>query len=184
VTISPRAAGLAKEAVAQTEAEVVPGPSSALSEKRLNQRMEPLAELAISAVQSHASVIDVEFAGSRSRRTHDELSDWDFAVRTSDFDAIARDLPSLVEPLDPLGAHWEPLGHFPVYALTLSGPTVVEYLFLKHSQSARTPVVPSKDSLLDINAHFWALEQEYGVELSRALEDEVCAGIRRLGYNP
>jgi hypothetical protein len=118
--------------------------------------MERIADLAISAVQSHPSVIGVELAGSRSRGTHDELSDWDIAVRTSDFDSIARDLPTLVERLDPLAAQWEPLGHFPVYALMLRGPTVVEYLFLEHSQNARTPVKPNKESLPIINAHFWA----------------------------
>ena len=65
-------------------------------------------------------------------------------------------MPALVEPLEPLGAHWEPLGHFPVYALMLRGPTVVEYLFLEHSQQARTPVEPSVETLLTIDAHFWA----------------------------
>ena len=56
------------------------------------------------------SVIDVELAGSRSRGTHNELSDWAFVIRTSDFDSVSRDLPRLVEPLEPLGAQWEALG--------------------------------------------------------------------------
>jgi len=38
----------------------------------------------------------------------------------------------------------------------LRGPTVVEYLFLEHSQEARTPVTPSKETLPSIHAHFWA----------------------------
>jgi hypothetical protein len=38
----------------------------------------------------------VELAGSRSRGTHGELSDWDFAVMTSDFAAVARDLPAVL----------------------------------------------------------------------------------------
>ena len=118
--------------------------------------MEDLVELAISAVARQPSVTWVELAGSRSRGTHDELSDWDFAVRASDFDAVVRDLPTLVDLLEPLGAQWEPLGHFPVYALMLRGPTVVEYLFLDHSQTARTPVKPSKETLPAIHAHFWA----------------------------
>ena len=194
-------------------------------------------DLAISSVARQPSVTRVELAGSRSRGTHDELSDWDFAVRTSDFDAVVRDLPTLVEPLEPLAAQWEPLGHFPVYALMLRGPTVVEYLFLEHSQKARTPVAPSEETLPAIHAHFWAwiwwlatkasvgrddligqhcpelyrhmlepmgantvpdsieaairsflvrrgeCEREYGLELSRPLENEVRRGIRRLGYN-
>ena len=101
-------------------------------------------------------MLGVELAGSRARGTHTELSDWDFAVRTSDFAAIARDLPALVEQLEPLGAQWEPLGRFPVYALMLRGPTVVEYLFLEYPQQARTPVEPSAETLPAINAHFWA----------------------------
>jgi len=118
--------------------------------------IDDFVDLAIGAAARHASVIGVELAGSRSRGTHDELSDWDFAVRTSDFGSVAGDLSTLVEPLEPLGAQWEPLGRFPVYALMLRGPTVVEYLFLEHSQNARTPVKPSKESLPAIHAHFWA----------------------------
>lgn len=118
--------------------------------------MENLVDVAVAVVAGHPSVTGVELAGSRSRGTHEELSDWDFAVRTSDFDAVARALPTLVEPLEPLGAQWEPLGHFPVYALVLRGPTVVEYLFLEHSQQAKTPVEPSRETLPSIDTHFWA----------------------------
>ena len=59
----------------------------------------------------------MELAGSRSRGTHEELSDWDFAVTTSDFAAVARDLPALIAPLRPLGQQWEHVAHFPVYPL-------------------------------------------------------------------
>jgi Nucleotidyltransferase domain len=114
-----------------------------------------LVELAISAVARHPAVTRVELAGSRSRGTHQELSDWDFAVETSDFASVARDLPTLVEPLEPLAAQWEPLGHFPVYMLLLRGPTVVEYLFLDHSQEALPPVKRSAEALPAIDAHFW-----------------------------
>jgi hypothetical protein len=124
--------------------------------RAVNRSMDNLVDVAIPAVARHPSVIGAELAGSRSRGTHEELADWDFAVRTSDFEAVARALPTLVEPLEPLGAQWEPLGHFPVYALMLRGPTVVEYLFLEHSQQAKTPVEPSEETLPTIDAHFWA----------------------------
>ena len=117
--------------------------------------MENLAELAISAVARHPAVQSVKLAGSRSRGTHERESDWDFAVETSDFGSVARDLPSLVEPLKPLAAQWEPLGHFPVYMLVLRGPTKVEYLFLNHRQEASPPVKPSPEALPAIDAHFW-----------------------------
>jgi hypothetical protein len=117
--------------------------------------MGDLVELAISAVARHPAVKRVELAGSRSRGTHQKLSDWDFAIETSNFGSVARDLPTLVEPLEPLAAQWEPLGHFPVYMLLLPGPTKIEYLFLDHTQEARPPVKPSPETLAAIDAHFW-----------------------------
>jgi hypothetical protein len=111
--------------------------------------------VAIGLLADHPAVKSVEFAGSRSRGTHEDLSDWDFAVETSDFDALARDLPALVAPLDPLGQQWEPMGHFPVYQVFLRGPTKIEYLFLDRSQDPLPPQEPSKDTLPAINTHFW-----------------------------
>ena len=111
--------------------------------------------VAIGLLAGHPAVKSVEFAGSRSRGTHEELSDWDFAVETSDFDALARDLPALVAPLDPVGQQWEPMGHFPVYQVLLRGPTKIEYLFLGRSQDPLPPLQPSPDTLPAINTHFW-----------------------------
>ena len=194
-----------------------------------------LARTATELVAKHSAVRHVELAGSRSRGTHAELSDWDFAVTTSDFAAVARDLPALIAPLHPLGQQWEPLGHFPVYQVLLPGPTKVEYLFLDHSQQAMPAPQPGPAALDAINTHFWdwiwwiatkasigrndlvaehlpqlfgrllrpigvteppadigaaidafisrrdELERDYGITVSRALEEEVRAGIRRLG---
>jgi hypothetical protein len=111
--------------------------------------------VAIGVLAGHPAVTSVEFAGSRSRGTHEELSDWDFAVETSDFDALARDLPALVAPLDPLGQQWEPMGDFPVYQVFLRGPTKIEYLFLDRAQDPLPPLEPSGDTLLAIDTHFW-----------------------------
>ena len=156
-------------------------------------------------------------------------------MTTSDFAAVARDLPALIAPLHPLGQQWEPLGHFPVYQVLLPGPTKVEYLFLDHSQQAMPAREPGPATLDAINTHFWdwiwwiatkasigrndlvaehlpqlfdrllrpigvteppadigaaidafisrrdELERDYGITVSRALEEEVRAGIRRLG---
>jgi hypothetical protein len=117
--------------------------------------VKDLVALATRVVARHPAVTRVELAGSRARRTHAALSDWDFAVDTSHFDAVARDLPRLVAPLDPLGQQWEPLGHFRVYQVLLFGPTKVEYLFRHHSQDPMPPVEPSEDALVAINTHFW-----------------------------
>jgi hypothetical protein len=117
--------------------------------------VDDLIATAIGLVAAHAAVTEVEFAGSRSRGTHDELSDWDFAVTTSDFRAVSQDMPSLVAPLHPLGEQWEPLGHFPVYQVLLRGPTKIEYLFLAEVQDARPPLQPGAETLAAINTHFW-----------------------------
>jgi len=114
-----------------------------------------LARTATELISNHPAVRHVELAGSRSRGTHAELSDWDFAVTTSDFAAVARDLPALIAPLHRLGQQWEPLGHFPVYQVLLPGPTKVEYVFLDHSQQAIPAPKPGPATLDAINTHFW-----------------------------
>jgi predicted nucleotidyltransferase len=117
--------------------------------------MNGLVTTASALVAKHPAVLRVELAGSRARGTHEELSDWDFAVKTTDFAAVARDLPTLVATLHPLAEQWEPLGLFPVYQVMLRGPTKVEYLFLEYRQDPLPPVNPSKDTLGAINTHFW-----------------------------
>jgi hypothetical protein len=117
--------------------------------------VDDLVTVATSLIAGHPAVKSVKFAGSRSRGTHEQLSDWDFAVETSNFEALAQDLPALVAPLDPLGQQWEPLGHFPVYQVLLRGPTKIEYLFLDRSQKPLPPLAPGPDTLAAINTHFW-----------------------------
>ena len=117
--------------------------------------MDDLVERASALIAAHPAVTSVEFAGSRSRGEHHELSDWDIAVETSDFAAVARDMPAVVAPLEPLGEQWEPMGHFPVYQVVLRGPTKLEYLFLDESQEAMPALVPGPDTLAAINNHFW-----------------------------
>jgi hypothetical protein len=117
--------------------------------------MNDLVADAIRLVAAHPAVTGAEFAGSRSRGEHHDLSDWDVAVQTSDFAEVARDMPAIVAPLEPIGEQWEPMGHFPVYQVMLRGPTKLEYLFLDESQEAAPPPVPGPDTLAAINNHFW-----------------------------
>jgi len=117
--------------------------------------VDDLVAVARRLVTAHPAVTAAEFAGSRSRGEHHELSDWDVAVQTSDFAAVARDMHALVAPLEPIGEQWEPMGHFPVYQVMLRGPTKLEYLFLEESQEAMPPLVPRPDTLAAINNHFW-----------------------------
>jgi predicted nucleotidyltransferase len=142
--------------------------------------MEDLVGLAIALVADHPAVDRIELAGSRSRGTHEELSDWDFAVTTSDFAAVAADLPALVAPLEPLGEQWEPMGHFPVYQVLLRGPTKLEYLFLDYSQEAAPPVTPGSETLLAINNHFWDWLWWITTKASIGRDDLVAEHLRQL----
>jgi predicted nucleotidyltransferase len=117
--------------------------------------VEEFVSAVTALVAKHSAVVRVELAGSRSRGTHKELSDWDFAVTTSDFGAVARDLPSLIAPLDPLAEQWEPLGQFAVYQVMLRGPMKLEFLFLDQPQVAKSPLNPNEETLVAINMHFW-----------------------------
>jgi hypothetical protein len=138
-----------------TTSSPIPSSTGPAPQRCEDRGVDDLVGLAVALVAKHPAVTQVELAGSRSRGTQEDLSDWDFSVRTSDFAAVARDMPSLVAALDPLGEQWEPLGHFPVYQVLLRGPMKVEYLFLEHVQDAKPPLSPGKDTLLAINTHFW-----------------------------
>jgi predicted nucleotidyltransferase len=141
---------------------------------------EDLISVAIALVEKHPAVTAVEFAGSRSRGTHDELSDWDFAVSTPDFATLARDMPTLVAPLEPLSEQWEPLGHFPVYQVLLRGPTKVEYLFLDERQDALPAPVPGPDTLAAINTHFWDWTWWIATKAAAGRDDLVAEHLAQL----
>ena len=84
--------------------------------------MKDLVRLAMTLVAKHPAVEDIRLAGSRSRGTHEELSDWDFAVTTSDFAALALDMSALVAPLKPLWRAMGALGSLSCLSSTASGP--------------------------------------------------------------
>ena len=49
-----------------------------------------------SLLEAHPAVRSVRLIGSRQQGTETNLSDWDFEVATTDFKAVAEDLPTLV----------------------------------------------------------------------------------------
>jgi hypothetical protein len=139
-----------------------------------------MEDVAIPPVLAHPAVARVELAGSRARGTHEALSDWDFAVTTGDFEAVARAMPDLVAPLEPLGEQWEPLGHFPVYQVLLRGPVKVEYLFLDERQEAAPPITPSAETLVAIDNHFWDWIWWIATKASAGRDDLVAEHLPQL----
>jgi hypothetical protein len=97
----------------------------------------------------------VRLAGSRAEGRAHDLSDWDFAVETDDFEAVARDLPKLVAPLRPLAEQWDPYASLACYMLMLEGPVKVDFLFPEESRAWSRPWAPSAETLEAIDRHFW-----------------------------
>ena len=112
----------------------------------------------VSAVRS-ALLVDprvsaVEFVGSRANGTAQPLSDWDFAVECRNFEALADDLPALVQPLEPLAAQWDPLGTVRTFMLMLGGPAKVDLIF-DVPQEEGPPWVATEETRPKIDDHFW-----------------------------
>ncbi len=106
-------------------------------------------------LRAHPAVTSVRLGGSRGRGEAHALSDWDWEVRTSDFDALARDLPRLLEPLEPIASQWDRYSDIECYMLMLRGPTKVDVLFPDEPREWDGPWRPSATTLPQIDAHFW-----------------------------
>jgi hypothetical protein len=97
----------------------------------------------------------IELAGSRADGRATAWSDWDFVVEADDFDAVARDLPALLAPLDPLVQQWDRLSREWCWMLILPGPVKVDLIFPEEPHAAEPPWKPDADNLGGIDDHFW-----------------------------
>jgi hypothetical protein len=93
-------------------------------------------------------------AGSRAQGTATALSDLDIEVEVTDFLKFERDLPDLVESLEPLGQMWDRLGDHRTYMLMLEGPLKVD-IITEESQRDCLPWKVSAGTLPQIEHHFW-----------------------------
>ena len=108
-----------------------------------------------SLLAPHPAVERVWLTGSRAGGEPHALSDWDWAVIANDFGAVARDLPRLLEPLEPVSALWDPYSDIECYMLILRGATKVDVLFPDVRREWDGPWRPSAKTLPQIDAHFW-----------------------------
>jgi hypothetical protein len=114
-----------------------------------------LAASVASVLLPHPNVRAVELVGSRATGSPTSLSDWDFEVETDAFDAVARALPELVTPLDPLAQQWDRISDYPCYMLMLSGPVKVDLIFPGEPYESLPPWTVTPDTLDGIDQHFW-----------------------------
>jgi hypothetical protein len=114
-----------------------------------------LAEPVAAALLPHPDVRSVELVGSRATGSPTSLSDWDFEVHTDDFASVARALPELVTPLDPLAQQWDRISEYPCYMLLLSGPAKVDLIFPGEPYESLPPWTVTADTLDGIDQHVW-----------------------------
>jgi hypothetical protein len=114
-----------------------------------------LGDRVVRAVAAHPAVREIQLVGSRAEGHATELSDWDFHVETDDFEGLARSLPRLVAELGPLARQWDRLSREWCYMLILPGPAKVDLIFPDYPHTEEPPWEPSRDSLADLDAHFW-----------------------------
>jgi hypothetical protein len=114
-----------------------------------------LARAVPALLGGHPLIDSVRLAGSRSTCTAHELSDWDFAVETSDLSSLKEDLPALVEPLDPLVGQWDPYANHAAYMLILRGPTKIDLAFFDEPRAWAPPWDVSRETLIAVDHHFW-----------------------------
>ena len=112
------------------------------------------ADRAIEAVERHPSVRRVRLVGSRATATATTFSDWDFAVDTDDFRAVARDIGSLLGSLHPIVQQWDPLSETWCWTVMMPGPTKVDFIFAE-PHDLEPPWQPRPDNLAAIDCHFW-----------------------------
>jgi hypothetical protein len=97
----------------------------------------------------------IKLAGSRADGRATAWSDWDFVVEADDFDAVARDLPGLLAPLDPVVQQWDRLSREWCWMLILRGPVKVDLIFPEEPHAAEPPWKPDADNLGAIDDHLW-----------------------------
>jgi hypothetical protein len=114
-----------------------------------------LAASVAAVLLPHPNVRAVELVGSRATGSPTSLSDWDFEVETDAFDAVARALPELVTPLDPLAQQWDRISDYPCYMLMLSGPVKVDLIFPGEPYESLPPWTVTPGTLDGIDQHFW-----------------------------
>jgi Nucleotidyltransferase domain len=139
-----------------------------------------LGELITDVVRRHPAVLSVRLAGSRAVGRATEWSDWDFCLKTDQFDKLARALPELLVPLGPLAQQWDRLATHRCWMLVLPGPVKVDLVFPEVAHEPEPPWVPAANNLPAIDHHFWDWALWLFSKQAAAKNDLVSSELRKL----
>ena len=120
----------------------------------VNATDSEVAASIVAAVNRQPGIASIELTGSRAHGAAQPLSDWDFQIETSDFQSVARALPELVAPLEPLAEQWDRLSDHACYMLMLRGVGKVDLIFDEPWETS-PPWEVSAETLQGIDDHFW-----------------------------
>jgi predicted nucleotidyltransferase len=129
------------------------------------------------------NVLHVELVGSRARGEATALSDWDFHIQTNDAAELARRLPAIVAPLEPLAAQWDRLTERATYMLMLSGAVKVDLFPGDERRALQPPWEPTASNLVAIDAHFWDWALWLGGKVLAEKSGVVSEELRKLHRN-
>jgi hypothetical protein len=128
-------------------------------------------------------VVQIDLVGSRARGEATALSDWDFRIDTPNGAALARELPALVEPLEPLAAQWDRLAERATYMLMLTGAVKVDLFPGDERRAIQPPWEPTASNLVAIDAHFWDWALWLGGKVLAEKSGVVSEELRKLQRN-
>jgi predicted nucleotidyltransferase len=134
-------------------------------------------------LKAHPDVERIELAGSRARGDTTALSDWDFHIHTTNAAALARALPRLVAPLEPLAAQWDRLVDRLVYMLVLPGAVKVDLFPGDERHEIEPPWEPTPENLAAIDAHFWDWVLWLGTKFLHGRQEVVDEELGKLHRN-
>jgi hypothetical protein len=154
--------------------------------------LQDFADRVVHLVAQHPAVREIRLVGSRATGEARPESDWDFRVATTDFASVARALPRLAAPLNPLATQWDRLSDQQCWMLILPGPVKVDLIFPEEPHTHKPPWQPRRDNVEAVDAHFWdwvlwLRAKEAGAECEiiaaelRKLSDHL---LRPLGVEP
>ena len=135
--------------------------------------------LAVEDLERHPAIEQVRLVGSRARGTATAASDWDFAVETDDFPAVARDIGSVLERLHPLAQQWDRLSTTACWMVIAPAPVKLDFIFGEPHES-EPPWQPDRGNLAALDCHFWDWALWLGSKRARGATALVASELAKL----